>query len=170
MHAGRAGVLNHTHTCGRLRLRSHIGSNRIRTHSKPTFSLQQPADPIPSTCLRRQNGRAECQEIGPVILASGVFVADLTSDSLLAQFPAAVFHAPPTNGEPCAANGIKMGEASGAKRVNLEWVHDLPSALCGRLLAVTIFSAPWRPEACELAPPFLMLTFLNNLHALSIQT
>ena len=82
-----------------------------------------------------QNGRAECQEIGPVILASGVFVADLTSDSLLAQFPAAVFHAPPTNGEPCTANGIKMGEASGAKRINLEWVHDLPSALCGRLSA-----------------------------------
>ena len=54
------------------------------------------------------------------------FVADLTSDSLLAQFPAAVFHAPPTNGEPCAANGIKMGEASGAKRINLERVRDLP--------------------------------------------
>ena len=56
MHAGRAGVLNHTHTCGRLRLRSHIGSNRIRTHSKPTFTLQRPGAPIPSTCLRRQNG------------------------------------------------------------------------------------------------------------------
>ena len=68
MHAGRAGVLNHTHTCGRLRLRSHIGSNRIRTHSKPTFPLQQPADPIPS--LRQQHGRAECQEIGREVLGA----------------------------------------------------------------------------------------------------
>jgi len=36
---------------------------------------------------------------------------------------------PTTNGEHCTGDGIKMGEAIGAKSIDLEWVQVHPTGL-----------------------------------------
>jgi flavocytochrome c len=69
------------------------------------------------------------QEFGPVILATGGFGADFTSNSLLAQYRPDLLHLPTTNGEHCTGDGIKMGEAIGAKSIDLEWVQVHPTGL-----------------------------------------
>jgi flavocytochrome c len=69
------------------------------------------------------------QEYGPVILASGGFGADFTSTSLLAQYRPDLLHLPTTNGEHCTGDGIKMGEAVGARSIDLEWVQVHPTGL-----------------------------------------
>merc|ERR1711971_467150 len=69
------------------------------------------------------------QEHGPVIFASGGFGADFTQNSLLAQYRPDLMHLPTTNGEHCTGDGIKMGEAVGAKTIDLEWVQVHPTGL-----------------------------------------
>merc|ERR1712151_1076511 len=63
------------------------------------------------------------------ILASGGFGADFTSNSLLAQYRPDLIHLPTTNGEHCTGDGIKMGEAIGAKTIDPEWVQVHPTGL-----------------------------------------
>merc|ERR1712113_557910 len=72
---------------------------------------------------------ADKNEYGPVILASGGFGADFTQNSLLAQYRPDLMHLPTTNGEHCTGDGIKMGEAIGAKSIDLEWVQVHPTGL-----------------------------------------
>merc|ERR1719399_334161 len=79
-------------------------------------------------CFYERSG-AEFQEHGPVIIASGGFGADFTKDSLLAQYRPDLMHLPTTNGEHCTGDGIKMGEAIGAKTIDLEWVQVHPTGL-----------------------------------------
>jgi flavocytochrome c len=69
------------------------------------------------------------QEHGPVILCSGGFGADFSQDSLLAKYRPDLLHLPTTNGEHCTGDGIKMGEAIGAKTIDLEWVQVHPTGL-----------------------------------------
>merc|ERR1712176_257155 len=69
------------------------------------------------------------KEYGAVILASGGFGADFTQNSLLAQYRPDLMHLPTTNGEHCTGDGIKMGEAIGAKSIDLEWVQVHPTGL-----------------------------------------
>eukprot|EP00439_Symbiodinium_sp_Y106_P062568 s1276_g9.t1 len=57
-----------------------------------------------------EKGGINLQEFGPVILASGG-------------------SGPTTNGEHCTGDGIKMGEAIGAKTIDLEWVQVHPTGL-----------------------------------------
>merc|ERR1712222_295925 len=76
-----------------------------------------------------EKGGLEFQEHGPVILCSGGFGADFTSNSLLAQYRPDLMHLPTTNGEHCTGDGIKMGEAVGAKTIDLEWVQVHPTGL-----------------------------------------
>merc|ERR1719386_464287 len=64
-----------------------------------------------------------------LILATGGFGADFTQDSLLAQYRPDLMHLPTTNGEHCTGDGIKMGEAIGAKSIDLEWVQVHPTGL-----------------------------------------
>merc|ERR1712193_526022 len=66
---------------------------------------------------------------GAVIFASGGFGADFGQDSLLAQYRPDLMHLPTTNGEHCTGDGIKMGEAIGAKSIDLEWVQVHPTGL-----------------------------------------
>merc|ERR1711963_506402 len=66
---------------------------------------------------------------GPVILTCGGFGADFTTNSLLAQYRPDLLHLPTTNGEHCTGDGIKMGEAIGAKTIDLEWVQVHPTGL-----------------------------------------
>merc|ERR1719206_735896 len=75
-----------------------------------------------------RNGKDE-KEFGPVILASGGFGADFTQNSLLAMYRPDLMHLPTTNGEHCTGDGIKMGEAIGAKSIDLEWVQVHPTGL-----------------------------------------
>merc|ERR1719316_489084 len=68
-------------------------------------------------------------EYGPVIVCSGGFGADFTSDSLLAKHRPDLLHLPTTNGEHCTGDGIKMGEEIGAATIDLEWVQVHPTGL-----------------------------------------
>merc|ERR1712050_610573 len=76
-----------------------------------------------------EKGGQNFTERGPVILASGGFGADFTANSLLAQYRPDLIHLPTTNGEHCTGDGIKMGEAIGAKTIDLEWVQVHPTGL-----------------------------------------
>merc|ERR1712066_600549 len=84
-----------------------------------------------NTCigLIYEKGGKDTKEFGPVILASGGFGADFTANSLLAQYRPDLMHLPTTNGEHCTGDGIKMGEAIGAKSIDLEWVQVHPTGL-----------------------------------------
>merc|ERR1739848_396034 len=81
------------------------------------------------TGLIYEKGGQNIQEYGPVILASGGFGADFTSDSLLAKYRPDLMHLPTTNGEHCTGDGIKMGEEIGGKSIDLEWVQVHPTGL-----------------------------------------
>merc|ERR1711920_276027 len=74
-------------------------------------------------------GGEDIKEYGPVILASGGFGADFTTNSLLAVYRPDLLHLPTTNGEHCTGDGIKMGEEIGAKTIDLEWVQVHPTGL-----------------------------------------
>ena len=76
-----------------------------------------------------EKGGKTFKEFGPVILASGGFGADFTSNSLLAKYRPDLMHLPTTNGEHCTGDGIKMGESVGAKTIDLEWVQVHPTGL-----------------------------------------
>lgn len=69
------------------------------------------------------------KEEGPVILATGGFGADFTEDSLLAKYRPDLLHLPTTNGDHTTGDGIKMGEAIGARSIDLEWVQVHPTGL-----------------------------------------
>merc|ERR1712139_586095 len=79
--------------------------------------------------IKYEKGGKEFQEDGPVIFASGGFGADFTQQSLLAKYRPDLMHLPTTNGEHCTGDGIKMGEAVGAKSIDLEWVQVHPTGL-----------------------------------------
>jgi flavocytochrome c len=79
--------------------------------------------------IEYEKGGEKFQEHGPVILCSGGFGADFTTDSLLAKYRPDLLHLPTTNGEHCTGDGIKMGEAIGAQSIDLEWVQVHPTGL-----------------------------------------
>jgi succinate dehydrogenase/fumarate reductase flavoprotein subunit len=74
-------------------------------------------------------GGTTYKEFGPVVFASGGFGADFGQDSLLAKYRPDLLHLPTTNGEHCTGDGIKLGEAIGAKTIDLEWVQVHPTGL-----------------------------------------
>merc|ERR1719160_2460896 len=94
---------------------------RIVTKAKVTKLLSDGNGGVVGCAYER--GGEEFQERGPVILATGGFGADFTKDSLLAMYRPDLMHLPTTNGEHCTGDGIKMGEAIGAKTIDLEWVQ-----------------------------------------------
>jgi len=69
------------------------------------------------------------QEHGPVVIATGGFGADFTSDSLLSKHRPDLAHLPTTNGDHCTGDGLKMSAAVGADLVDLEWVQVHPTGL-----------------------------------------
>jgi len=100
---------------------------RIITKAKGTKLLQGDGGCVVG--LVYEKGGIEFQEHGPVILCTGGFGADFTSNSLLAKYRPDLMHLPTTNGEHCTGDGIKMGEAIGAKTIDLEWVQVHPTGL-----------------------------------------
>ena len=53
----------------------------------------------------------------------------ITKDSLLAKYRPDLLHLPTTNGDHTTGDGIKMGEAIGARSIDLEWVQVHPTGL-----------------------------------------
>ena len=53
--------------------------------------------------------------------------AFLPKDSLLAKYRPDLLHLPTTNGDHTTGDGIKMGEAIGARSIDLEWVQVHPT-------------------------------------------
>ena len=51
----------------------------------------------------------------------------ITKDSLLAKYRPDLLHLPTTNGDHTTGDGIKMGEAIGARSIDLEWVQVHPT-------------------------------------------
>merc|ERR1712187_931563 len=69
------------------------------------------------------------EEHGPVVIATGGFGADFTSDSLLAKHRPDLAHLPTTNGDHCTGDGLKMSAAIGNELIDLEWVQVHPTGL-----------------------------------------
>ena len=68
-------------------------------------------------------------EMGQVIIATGGFGADFSEDSLLAKYQSDLMHLSTSNGAHCIGNGTTMGEAIGARTIDLEWVQVHPTGL-----------------------------------------
>ena len=66
---------------------------------------------------------------GPVVLATGGYAADFTSDSLLKKYRPELWDLPTTNGEHCTGDGQKLAMAIGARGVDLEKVQVHPTGL-----------------------------------------
>ncbi|OBZ67274.1 Fumarate reductase [Grifola frondosa] len=66
---------------------------------------------------------------GPVVLATGGYAADFTSDSLLKKYRPEYWNLPTTNGEHCTGDGQKMALAIGASAIDLEKVQVHPTGL-----------------------------------------
>jgi succinate dehydrogenase/fumarate reductase flavoprotein subunit len=66
---------------------------------------------------------------GPVILATGGYAADFTSNSLLKKYRPEYIELPTTNGDHCTGDGHKMALAIGANAVDLEKVQVHPTGL-----------------------------------------
>ena len=62
------------------------------------------------------------KEFGPVIYASGGFGAAFTQRSLSTTCRPDLLHLLTTNGEHCTGDPVKIGEAMGAKTIDLEYV------------------------------------------------
>ncbi|KAG0257647.1 hypothetical protein BGZ95_005177 [Linnemannia exigua] len=66
---------------------------------------------------------------GPVVLATGGYAADFSSDSLLKQYRPDLWDLPTTNGDHTTGDGIKMTLAIGGKTINMEKVQVHPTGL-----------------------------------------
>ncbi|KAK3809459.1 MAG: FAD binding domain-containing protein [Benniella sp.] len=69
------------------------------------------------------------QAWGPVVLATGGYAADFTSDSLLKKYRPDLWDLPTTNGDHTTGDGIKMAIAIGGKTINMEKVQVHPTGL-----------------------------------------
>merc|ERR1712159_792710 len=100
---------------------------RIITKAKAHTLLRNKSNAV--TGVMYEKGGVQFQEHGPVIICTGGFGADFSQNSLLAKYRPDLMHLPTTNGEHCTGDGIKMGEAIGAKTIDLEWVQVHPTGL-----------------------------------------
>jgi len=75
-----------------------------------------------------QGGKTETA-YGPVILATGGYAADFSSDSLLKKYRPEYYELPTTNGDHSTGDGQKMAIAIGASAVDLEKVQVHPTGL-----------------------------------------
>ncbi|KAF9070846.1 FAD binding domain-containing protein [Rhodocollybia butyracea] len=74
------------------------------------------------------NGKTETA-YGPVVLATGGYAADFTSDSLLKKHRPEYYDLPTTNGDHCTGDGHKMAMQAGAKGIDMEKVQVHPTGL-----------------------------------------
>jgi succinate dehydrogenase/fumarate reductase flavoprotein subunit len=67
--------------------------------------------------------------LGPVILATGGYAADFTTDSLLKKYRPELWDLPTTNGEHSTGDGHKLAIYAGASAVDMEKVQVHPTGL-----------------------------------------
>ena len=70
------------------------------------------------------------KEYGPVIIATGGYAADFTSDSLLKKYRPELWDLPTTNGDHSTGDGIKFAQQIGSNTVDLEKVQVHPTGMC----------------------------------------
>merc|ERR1712151_835117 len=101
---------------------------RIRLKTKVTRLLTDANGHVCGVeCVDKDGNVSE--ERGPVIIATGGFGADFTSDSLLMKHRPDLAHLPTTNGDHCTGDGLKMTMAVGGECIDLEWVQVHPTGL-----------------------------------------
>ncbi|KAF8549028.1 Flavocytochrome c [Imleria badia] len=103
--------------------------DRVKIHKKARVSrlLKDESGSVIGVEFVR-NGKTETA-YGPVILATGGYAADFTSDSLLKKHRPEYYELPTTNGDHCTGDGQKMAMAIGASAVDLEKVQVHPTGL-----------------------------------------
>jgi hypothetical protein len=69
------------------------------------------------------------KEYGPVVLATGGYAADFTSDSLLRKYRPELWDLPTTNGDHCTGDGIKMTMNVGGNTIHMDKVQVHPTGL-----------------------------------------
>jgi len=99
---------------------------QVVTKAKATSLIQENGVVIG---VNYEKGGNNHRQYGPVVIATGGFGADFSNTSLLAKYRPDLMHLPTSNGEHCTGDGIKMGEAIGAKTIDLEWVQVHPTGL-----------------------------------------
>merc|ERR1712203_1175597 len=105
--------------------RTHRGKERLPGMTI-TYGLMEKLEEI-AECTSA-DGKT-FQEHGPVVIATGGFGADFTSDSLLSKHRPDLAHLPTTNGDHCTGDGLKMSAAVGNELIDLEWVQVHPTGL-----------------------------------------
>jgi succinate dehydrogenase/fumarate reductase flavoprotein subunit len=103
--------------------------DRVKIHKKArvTKLLKNEQDVVYGVEYERQ-GKTETA-YGPVILATGGYAADFTSDSLLKKHRPEYYGLPTTNGDHCTGDGHKLALSIGANAVDLEKVQVHPTGL-----------------------------------------
>merc|ERR1711953_300388 len=101
---------------------------RIRLKTKVTRLLTDHDGNVCGVECIDKDGKVS-QEHGPVIIATGGFGADFTSDSLLMKHRPDLAHLPTTNGDHCTGDGLKMSQEVGNELIDLEWVQVHPTGL-----------------------------------------
>lgn len=76
-----------------------------------------------------EHGGKTVSAYGPVILATGGYAADFTSDSLLKKYRPELWDLPTTNGDHCTGDGQKLAMSIGAHGIDLEKVQVHPTGL-----------------------------------------
>ncbi|KAJ3060765.1 hypothetical protein HDU98_003268, partial [Podochytrium sp. JEL0797] len=66
---------------------------------------------------------------GPVIIATGGYASDFSSDSLLKKYRPEIYDLPTTNGDHCTGDGIKFSLVAGANTIHMDKVQVHPTGL-----------------------------------------
>lgn len=103
--------------------------DRVKIHKKARVSklLKDESGAVNGVEFVR-NGKTETA-YGPVVLATGGYAADFTSDSLLKKHRPEYYDLPTTNGDHCTGDGQKIAMAVGASAIDLEKVQVHPTGL-----------------------------------------
>ncbi|KAI3636739.1 hypothetical protein MIR68_005006 [Amoeboaphelidium protococcarum] len=92
------------------------------------FSLVQNEQSTVVGVEYEQNGQ-NFKEYGPVIIATGGYAADFTSDSLLKKYRPDIYDLPTTNGDHSTGDGIKFALKAGANTIDMDKVQVHPTGL-----------------------------------------
>jgi len=118
---------------------------KIITRAEVMELLKGPDGSVTGCAYIREGQRHEAH--GPVIICTGGFGADFSSDGILAKVRPDLLGFSTTNGEHCTGDGIKMALALGAGTSDLESVQVrrlLSSALFSRPISFALLSSPPR--------------------------
>lgn len=129
-HRGRERFPGMTITYALIQMVEKISeiSNRAQIITKASVSKLIARDGAVLGCQYSKGGRSN-KEYGPVVLATGGYGADSREGSLLAQVRPDLLKFPTTCGEHSTGDGIRMGQAVGARVLGLEWVQLHPTGL-----------------------------------------